>query len=87
MYMTVVRHTPYSPDLGPGDFFLFPRTKRQMKEKRSVDVSEVQKKTLEVLNNISIEEFQKCLEQWEKLWYSVSSQKERTLQETGVVIV
>jgi hypothetical protein len=28
----------------------------------------VKKKTLEVLNNISTEEFHKCFQQWEKRW-------------------
>jgi len=58
--MTVIPHPPYSPDLAPCDFFLFPRMKGQMKGKCFADVSEVKKKTLEVLKNISTEEFQKC---------------------------
>ena len=66
--MKVIAHPPYSPDLAPCNFFLFPRMKRQMKGKRFADVSEVKKKTLEVLNNISTEEFQKCFQQWEKRW-------------------
>ena len=64
--MTVIPQPPYSPDLAPCDFILFPRTKGQMKGKSFADVSEVKKKTLEVLNNISTEEFQKCFQQWEK---------------------
>jgi len=40
-----------------------------MKVKRFAYVSEVKNKTLEVLNNISTEEFQKCFWQWEKRWY------------------
>jgi len=43
--------------------------KGQVKGKRFVDVSEVKKKTLEVLNNIGTEEFQKYFQQWEKRWY------------------
>ncbi|PNF31047.1 hypothetical protein B7P43_G17721 [Cryptotermes secundus] len=31
--MTPVPHPPYSPDLAPCDFFLFPRMKRDMKRK------------------------------------------------------
>jgi len=58
--MTVIPHPPYSSDLALCDFFLFHRMKRQMKGKRFADVSEVKKKTLEVLNNINTEEFQKC---------------------------
>jgi len=36
--------------------------KGQMKGKPFADVSEVKKKMLEVLNNISTEEFQKCFQ-------------------------
>ena len=54
------------PDLAPCDFFLFPRMKGQMKVKLFADVSEVKKKTLEVLNNNKTDESQKCLQQWGK---------------------
>jgi len=67
--ITVIPHPPYLPDLAPCDFFLLTCMKCQMKGKRFADVGEVKKKTLEVLNNISIEEFQKCFQQWEKRWY------------------
>jgi len=39
------------------------------------DVSKVKNKTLEVLNNISTEEFQKCFQQWEKCWYKCIESK------------
>ena len=52
-YIAVIPHPPYSPSLAPCDFFLFSRMKGQMKGKYFADVSEVKKKTLEVLNNIS----------------------------------
>jgi hypothetical protein len=67
--MTVIPHPPYSLDLATCAFFLFPRMKRHMKGKRFADVSNVKNKTLEVLNNISTEEFQKCFHQWEKCCY------------------
>ena len=62
------------------DFFLFARMKSQMKGKRFVDVREVKKKTLEVLNNASTdnassEEFQKCFQQWEKRWHKCIESK------------
>ena len=53
------------------DFFMFPRMKGQMKGKRFAGVREVKKKMLEVLNNISMEEFQKCFQQWEKMLVQV----------------
>ena len=66
---SVIPHPPYSPELAPRDIFLFPLTKHQVKGKRLADVSKVKKKMLEVLNNISTEEFQKCCQQWEKRCY------------------
>ena len=61
--MTVIPHPPYSPDLAPCDFFLFACVKCQMKGKHFADVSKVKKKTLDFLNNINTEEFQKCFQQ------------------------
>ena len=58
-----------------------------MKGKRFADVSEVKKKTLEVLNNISTKEFQKCFSSGKNVGTSVSSKKESTLKETRVLIV
>ena len=59
-----------------------------MKGKRFADVSEVKKKTLEVLNNISIENISRNVSSSEEnVDTSVSSQKESTLKETKVVIV
>jgi hypothetical protein len=73
--MTVRPHPPYSPDLAPCNFFLLPCMKGQVKGKGFADVSEVKKKTLEVLNNISTEEFQKCFQQWEKRLYKCIESK------------
>jgi hypothetical protein len=39
--MTTVLHTPYSLDLAPSDFFLFPRMKKDLKGKRLQNVEEV----------------------------------------------
>ena len=72
---TVIPHPPYSPDLAPCDFCLFHRMKGQMIGKRFADASEVKKETLEVLNNISTEEFQKCFQEWEKRWHKCIESK------------
>ena len=42
--MTMASHPPYSPDLAPCDFFLFPRMKRDLKGKRFQNVEEVRGK-------------------------------------------
>jgi len=60
-----------------------PRMKGQMKGKRFADVSEVKKKTLEVLNNINAEKSSRnVFRNGENIGTSVSSQKESTLKET-----
>ncbi|PNF23469.1 Mariner Mos1 transposase [Cryptotermes secundus] len=66
--MVIVPHPPYSPDLAPSDFFLFPRMKRSLKGKRFRDVDEVKENTLKALNSIQPQEFQHCFEQWQKHW-------------------
>jgi len=73
--MTVIPYPPCSPDLAPCDFSLFPRMKGQIKATSSADVSEVKKKTLDFLNNISNEEFQKCFRQREKRCYKCIESK------------
>jgi len=66
--MTTVPHPPYSPDLAPSDFFLFPRMKRDLKGKRFQNVEEVREKMTEALKAITLQEFQNCFEQWKKRW-------------------
>jgi len=59
---------PYSLDLAPCDFFLFPRMKRALKEKRFQNVEEVREKTKEALKAITLQQFQNCFEHWKKRW-------------------
>jgi hypothetical protein len=59
---------PYSPDLTPCDFFLFPRMKRDLKAKSFQNLEEVRAKTTEALNDITLQEFQNCFEQWKNRW-------------------
>ena len=52
--MTVVPHPPYSPNLVPCDFFLFPKLKLQMKGRRFDNIEEIKEESQRVL-----EQFQK----------------------------
>jgi len=47
--MTVVPHPPYSPDLAPSDFFLFPKMKIKLKGQRFQTVEEIQAELQAVL--------------------------------------
>ena len=60
------RPHPYSLEEAPCDFFLFPRLKRDLKEKCFQNVKEVREKMTEALKAITLQEFQNYFEQWKK---------------------
>jgi hypothetical protein len=64
----VVPHPPYSPDLAPCDFFLFPRVKSTLKEKRFQDVAEIQLNMTQQLQAIPKQAYQTCIEEWKDRW-------------------
>ena len=60
---------PYSPDLVPCDFFLFPKLKRPMKGRRYATIEEIKVASKEELNKITKNDFLKCFEDWKKRWH------------------
>jgi hypothetical protein len=67
--MTVVPHTPYSPDLAPCDFLLFPNLKMKLKGRTFHMVEEIQAKSQAVLNTIRENNFQECFKNWQRRWH------------------
>jgi len=65
---TVVPHPPYSPDLAPCDFFLFPKLKLRMKGRRFGTIEEIQEESQRVLDTIPKRDFQGCFQAWQKRW-------------------
>ncbi len=61
-------HPPYSPDLAPCDFFLFPKMKSYLKGTHHGGVEEVKEAVTAVLNSLTPEDFQGCFEGWERRW-------------------
>lgn len=61
---------PYSPDIAPCDFFLFPKMKTNMKGRRFANIEEIKRQSLNELNAIPKSEFQKCFEDWKKRWHN-----------------
>ncbi|UYV75886.1 hypothetical protein LAZ67_13001676 [Cordylochernes scorpioides] len=58
---------PYSPDLAPCDFFLFPKLKRHMKGRRYATLDEIKTASKEELKKILKKKyFLKCFEDWKK---------------------
>jgi hypothetical protein len=62
----VLEHTPYSLDLAPCDFLLFPKIKSVLKGTRFESMTAVKQKTAELLKAITKENFQLCFNQWKK---------------------
>jgi hypothetical protein len=50
--MIMFPHPPYSPDLDPCDFFLFPKLKRRMKGRSFDTIEEIQEESQLVLDTI-----------------------------------
>ena len=63
-----LRHPPYSPDLSPNDFFLFPRLKRHLKGRRFEDTEAIKVNATAQLRSISITDFQACFQAWKERW-------------------
>lgn len=66
--MTVIPQPPYSPDLAPADFFLFPKLKRPLKGQRFDSIERIKEKSLEELNSIHQEQFSGSFQQWKRRW-------------------
>jgi histone-lysine N-methyltransferase SETMAR len=61
--MMVVSHPPYSPDLTPYDFILYPQMKHDfLKGRHFPDIAEVQRELLAAVDSISIEDFRQSFQ-------------------------
>ena len=60
----VLPHPPYSPDLAPCDFFLFPKIKSKLKGHNHESVENIKEATTRALNTLT-EDFQECYQQLE----------------------
>lgn len=60
----VLEHPPYSPDLAPCDFYLFPKIKSSLKGTRFESVEDVKQKTADLLKRLTLNDMQHCFEQW-----------------------
>jgi len=66
--MTAIPQPPYSSDLAPCDFFLFPKLKLRMKGRTFDTIKEIQEESQQVLDTIPKNEFQGCFQAWQKRW-------------------
>ena len=70
MGIKTVPHPPYSPDLAPCDFWLFPKLKENLRGNRYSTIDDMKEAVTRVLNTLTQEDFQeafqKLLERYNK---------------------
>jgi histone-lysine N-methyltransferase SETMAR len=60
--ITVLDHPPYSPDLAPADYVLFPKVKSHLKGRLFDSISDIQKAVTSALNTIEKDDFYKGIQ-------------------------
>jgi hypothetical protein len=58
--ITVLEHLPYSPDLVPSDFSLFPKVKEILKGRHFDDIDDIRSNRTAALKAIPRNQFQNC---------------------------
>lgn len=64
--ITALDHPPYSPDLAPCDFWLFPRLKTVLKGTHFASVEEIKATVTRELRDLKEEDFAQCFRGWQK---------------------
>jgi transposase len=80
-------HPPYSPDLAPADFFLFPKLKTTFKGRCFQTIEEIQKNAIRELCAITESAFQVAFQQWKKRGNGVSPVEGTTLKRTVLTML
>jgi len=60
----LIPHPPYSPDLAPCDFFLFPKMKFKPKGRRFDTIEDIQAEKQNVLDTLTEKNFQDAFQKW-----------------------
>ena len=71
----VIAQPPYSPDLVPCDFFLFPKLKYSLRGTRYESIEGIKRNLLKELKAIPDEAYMKCMENWNNRWYACIGSK------------
>jgi len=66
--ITMCPHPPYSPDLAPCYFWLFPKVKMTMKGKHLELIQDIEAATTAQLKTLTKEDFQNCFRKWQERW-------------------
>jgi len=64
----VIPYSPYSPDLAPCDFFVFPKMKFKLKGRWFDTIEDIQAETQKVLDTLTEKNFQDAFQKWRRRW-------------------
>jgi predicted acetyltransferase len=64
--MLSLPHPPYSPDLAPADFFLFPKMKMQLKGRRLHSIADIQCELQKVMDLLTQNDIEAAFQQWQE---------------------
>jgi len=64
--IAVIPHPPYSPDLTPCDYFLFPKMKLKLIGRRFDTNEEIQAESQRVLDSLIEKDFQEAFQKWRR---------------------
>ena len=64
--MIRLKHPPYSPDLAPMDFAVFPYIKSFLRGQRFDDLLELRQEVMNIILNMKTEQFEKIFDDWLK---------------------
>ena len=67
-----LRQPPYSPDIAPCDFWMFPKLKMALNGKRFDDIETVQSNATRELKAIPKSAFEDCFKTWKHCWERVA---------------
>ena len=77
-------HPPYSSDLVPVAFFLFPRMKLKLKGRRFGTIDEIPNESQRVLDSHTNEDFQTAFWEWQNRWTRCNDAQGNYLEGGGV---
>jgi hypothetical protein len=66
--MAVIPNPPYSPDLAPCDFFLFPKMKLKLKGHWLDTIEEIQAESQRVFDTLTENDFKEAFQKWMRQW-------------------
>jgi hypothetical protein len=66
--IAVISHPPYSPDLSPCNFFLFPKKKLKLKGRRVDTIEKLKAISQRVLDTLTEKDFQEAFQKQMRRW-------------------